>query len=297
MRRGRRCGSWPQPGCWPIVPTVGRTGRGMRCCLRRWRPACCPTSGPRCTSAQQKYWKAPTTARWPRRRPGTGPLQAGWTRNCPRGVAAAAAAERVFGYAEAAAHWQRAIELGQAVPEASQAWIDVPRLYLRAIRALENSGDSEKAGQLAEEAYRRFAGRTLTRRPPLSSTSGPGSSGHAHACGRAPPDQGSAAAVRAGPAVGRPGRGLAHLRQRLLVARRGPAGGRPRRVEPRAGDRRIRRRHCGHLPDPRSWHSTPSSAGRSRKGSPCCCSGGRPWPRHPRTAKQPCGRSFTKPLP
>ena len=73
-------------------------------------------------------------------------------------MAAAAAAEHVFGYAEAAAHWQRAIELCQAVPEASQAGIDLPRLYLRAIRALENSGDSEKAGELAEEAYRRFAG-------------------------------------------------------------------------------------------------------------------------------------------
>ena len=75
----------------------------------------------------------------------------------PARVAAAVAAEYVFGYAEAAAHWQRAIELGQAVPEASQAAIDLPRLYLRATGALENSGDSERAGELAEEAYRRFA--------------------------------------------------------------------------------------------------------------------------------------------
>jgi DNA-binding CsgD family transcriptional regulator/tetratricopeptide (TPR) repeat protein len=75
----------------------------------------------------------------------------------PARMAAAAAAEYVFGYAEAAAHWQRAIELCQAVPEASQAGIDLPRLYLRAIRALENSGDSGKAGELAQEAYHRFA--------------------------------------------------------------------------------------------------------------------------------------------
>ena len=75
----------------------------------------------------------------------------------PARVAAAAAAEHVFGYAEAAAHWQRAIELCQAVPEASQAGIDLPRLYLQAIRALETSGDSQRAGELAEEAYSRFA--------------------------------------------------------------------------------------------------------------------------------------------
>ena len=75
----------------------------------------------------------------------------------PARVAAAESAEHVFGYAEAAAHWQRAIELCQAVPEASQAGIDLPRLYLRVMRAMENSGDSAKAGELAEEAYRRFA--------------------------------------------------------------------------------------------------------------------------------------------
>jgi hypothetical protein len=34
----------------------------------------------------------------------------------PARVAAAQAAEQVFGYAEAAAHWQRAIELCQAQP-------------------------------------------------------------------------------------------------------------------------------------------------------------------------------------
>jgi len=75
----------------------------------------------------------------------------------PARLAAAAVAERVYGYAEAAAHRQRAIELYPDVPEAGQAGIDLPRLYLRAIRALENSGDSEKAGKLAEEAYCRFA--------------------------------------------------------------------------------------------------------------------------------------------
>ena len=74
-------------------------------------------------------------------------------------VAAAAAAERVFGYAEAAAHWQRAIDLCQVLPAAARAAsADPPRLYLRAIDAAELSGDTRHAGDLAEEAYRRFAG-------------------------------------------------------------------------------------------------------------------------------------------
>ena len=76
----------------------------------------------------------------------------------PARVAAAEAAERVFGYAEAAAHWQRAIELCAAPPgTAAAAGIDVPRLYVRAIDALELSGDGVSAGRVAEEAYHRFA--------------------------------------------------------------------------------------------------------------------------------------------
>jgi DNA-binding CsgD family transcriptional regulator len=73
-------------------------------------------------------------------------------------MAAASAAERVFGYCEAAAHRQRAIELCQAHPDvAAAAGIDAPRLYVRAIDALSRAGDSERAGLVAEEAYRRFA--------------------------------------------------------------------------------------------------------------------------------------------
>jgi hypothetical protein len=71
----------------------------------------------------------------------------------PARVAAANAAEQVFGYAEAAAHWQRAIELAQAQPDAAAAaGIGLPRLYVRAIDALSRSGDSERAGLVAEEA-------------------------------------------------------------------------------------------------------------------------------------------------
>ena len=35
----------------------------------------------------------------------------------------------MFGYADAAGHWQRAIELCQAQPGAAGAGVDVPRLY------------------------------------------------------------------------------------------------------------------------------------------------------------------------
>jgi DNA-binding CsgD family transcriptional regulator len=77
----------------------------------------------------------------------------------PARVAAAQDAERVFGYDEAAAHWQRASELGLAQPDAAAAaGIDVPRLFVRAIDALNHAGDSVRTSLAAEEAYRRFAG-------------------------------------------------------------------------------------------------------------------------------------------
>ena len=83
----------------------------------------------------------------------------------PARVAAAEAAERVFGYAEAAVHWQRAIELAQAEPGAADAaGTDVPGIYVRAIDALYRSGDGEHAAEVAEEAYRRFA--VIPTRPP-----------------------------------------------------------------------------------------------------------------------------------
>jgi DNA-binding CsgD family transcriptional regulator/tetratricopeptide (TPR) repeat protein len=73
-------------------------------------------------------------------------------------LTAARAAERVFAYADAATHWQRAIELCQAEPGADVGGgIDLPHLYIRAVDALEVSGDGVRAGAVAEEAYRRFA--------------------------------------------------------------------------------------------------------------------------------------------
>jgi DNA-binding CsgD family transcriptional regulator/tetratricopeptide (TPR) repeat protein len=76
----------------------------------------------------------------------------------PARVSAAEAAERVFGHDQAAAHWQRAVELSQALPGAAAAGIDVPRLSVRAIDAFFRAGDSVNAGLVAEEAYRRFVG-------------------------------------------------------------------------------------------------------------------------------------------
>jgi DNA-binding CsgD family transcriptional regulator/tetratricopeptide (TPR) repeat protein len=77
----------------------------------------------------------------------------------PARVAAARDAERVFGYGEAAVHWQRATELGQAQPEAAAAaGIDVPLLSVRAVDALYRSGDTVRIALVAQDAYRRFAG-------------------------------------------------------------------------------------------------------------------------------------------
>jgi DNA-binding CsgD family transcriptional regulator len=71
---------------------------------------------------------------------------------------AAKAAERVFVYADAAIHWQRAIELYQAEAGTDLGdETDVAHLYLRAVDALEASGESVRASVVAEEGYRRFA--------------------------------------------------------------------------------------------------------------------------------------------
>jgi hypothetical protein len=64
----------------------------------------------------------------------------------------------VFAYADAAAHWQRAIELCKAEPCPDFGdGIDLPHLYIRAVDALEASGDGVRAGAVAEEAYQQFA--------------------------------------------------------------------------------------------------------------------------------------------
>src|SRR5277367_2471871 len=133
----------------------------------------------------------------------------------PARVAAAEAAERVFGYAQAAVHLQRAIELGQAQPEAAAAaGIDVPRLSVRAIDAFYRAGDSARAALVAREAYRRVRQppRSSDRRDRLPSRRAlPG-----QGCGgrRAAGDGGGAAAVRAGSTLIRARRRPARLRQR-----------------------------------------------------------------------------------
>jgi DNA-binding CsgD family transcriptional regulator len=76
----------------------------------------------------------------------------------PARIAAAGAAERVFAYADAAGHWQRAIELCHVLPGAARtAGIDLPRMYVRAMDALELSGAGARAAVVAEDVYHRFA--------------------------------------------------------------------------------------------------------------------------------------------
>ena len=79
----------------------------------------------------------------------------------PARVAAAAAAERVFGYAEAAVHWQRAIELCQALPGAADTAGDRPAPAVRAGHRRAGSLRRQRAGRRA-----RRGGLPPVRRPP-----------------------------------------------------------------------------------------------------------------------------------
>jgi DNA-binding CsgD family transcriptional regulator/tetratricopeptide (TPR) repeat protein len=98
-------------------------------------------------------------------------------RELPARVTAGLAAERVFGYAQVAAHFLRAIELWRDLPGLGGRPASVPSgtgprgtgpqetgmpglpgLYVRAVDALRIAGDIERAGALAEEAYSLFAG-------------------------------------------------------------------------------------------------------------------------------------------
>ena len=197
----------------------------------------------------------------------------------PARVAAAEAAEQVFGYAEAAAHWQRAIELCQAQPDAANGpGIDVPRLYVRAIDALSLSGDGVRAGVVAEDAYRRFADHP-DQPPPRSSTTGPRyfRAIEAPAAGlplieeslrlfeQAPPSADHAeawldyAALFLFHVEGRQQASLTATHRALEIA------------EAAGATAMIPRSY-------RSWQSTHSCAGRSRRGSPSFGGGG-PWPR------------------
>ena len=91
----------------------------------------------------------------------------------PARVAAAEAAERVFGYAEAAAHWQRAIELCQAAPGARRR----PASTCRGCTCGRSTRSSYPATVSAPAWWPRrpTAGSpiTPTPRPPRSSTSAP----------------------------------------------------------------------------------------------------------------------------
>jgi DNA-binding NarL/FixJ family response regulator len=99
-------------------------------------------------------------------------------RELPARVVAGQAAERVFAYAEAAAHFQRAITLCRDLPDLGSlptvsapsgigprgtsppgtGMPGLPGLYVRAVDALGIAGDTDRAGVLSEEAYSLFVG-------------------------------------------------------------------------------------------------------------------------------------------
>ena len=265
VRRG--CGSWRRPGCSPRTPRAGGTGRGMRCWPRRSPAGCCPASGPRCTSAPRGRWRRPGTRALAAEVAGHWQAAGRPAEELPARVAAAEAAERVFGYAEAAAHWQRAIELSQAQPGAAAR----PGSTCRGCTCGPStrstlSGDGERAGVVAEEAYRRFAGH---------------------------PDPATAAVVRHRAAYFRaidaPAAGLPLIEEALRLFEQAPpsadhaeawldyadifllsAEGRRQasrpRAEPGAGDRRSGRRHGPDPPHPGQprGRRVPARAGRGR---------------------------------
>ena len=164
-------------------------------------------------------------------------------------LTAARAAERVSGYAEAAAHWQRAIELaGAPRPPPRRAGIGLPGWYLHAIDARHLAGDAEGPGRWPR---RPAAGSPATpiRRSRRWSASAPRGSAASATCSSAggreagpPAHHRGARPVRPGAAVGRPRRGAVLLRP-LPVHRPGPRGRRPSGHPPRPGHRRSGRRH------------------------------------------------------
>ncbi|MBV9192705.1 MAG: AAA family ATPase [Solirubrobacterales bacterium] len=68
-------------------------------------------------------------------------------------IEAGLGAERVFGYSEALAHFERAVELwGQVTPGAEASPLDLVGLLARAAQAARWTGDSERARRLCQQA-------------------------------------------------------------------------------------------------------------------------------------------------
>ena len=131
------CGSWPLRGCWPTPTAAARSGRGMPCWPRRWPPSCCRVSGPSFHERVARALQAAGDDTSAAEVAGHWAAAGRAAEELPARVRAAEAAERVFGYAEAARHWQRAIELFAQVPDPEQlAGMDLPQLYLRGLDAL-----------------------------------------------------------------------------------------------------------------------------------------------------------------
>ena len=146
-RRGQRAG---RRGGAAGAAAAGRGPAARRGCSRWGAPAAACAAGRgggrraaarRAGDAARAHRAGAGGRRGPGAGRGGGRALAGRGPPC-RGAARAGgggrAAERVFGYAEAAAHWERAIELCQALPAAAgTAGASLPQLYLRAIDAAD----------------------------------------------------------------------------------------------------------------------------------------------------------------
>ena len=181
--------------------------------------------------------------RWPRRRPATGRRLAGLARSCRHGSPRPRPPSRCSPTPTRQHTGSGRSSSARPNPaRTSVSGIDVPHLYIRAVDALEASGDRARAWAVAEEAYRRFADHPdpataaiihLRAAQHLRVIDSPGR--------RTPPDRGGAAAVRGHTAFGRSRCGLVLVRERLLAARRGTSARRRSRLRSIAHSRWPRR--------------------------------------------------------
>ena len=137
-RRSRPTSSWPDcarrwrttSSCRTPRPTP--TASATRSCARRWPTTCCPASAGRCTPRWPARWRpirrcrSPPAAS-PRSSPSTGSRPTTSRRRSPPRRRPGAEAMRLAAFAEANAHYERAIELWDGVPEDVRARRAEPR--------------------------------------------------------------------------------------------------------------------------------------------------------------------------
>ena len=199
----------------------------------------------------------------------------------PARVRAAEAAERVFGYAEAAGHWQRAIELCARCPSPGFPPASICPSCICA-RSTRSEWPANGSWRLAEEAYRRFAGH-----PDPATAAAIHLRAAVFRCDRIPGRrcrcQEALRLFEQAPPSAEQAKAWWHLRLLLFHARAGDAR---RAAFSRALEIAEAAGATGVAPASMStWRTTRACTARSRRGSPSSTERGR-WPRRPGTARR-----------